>query len=176
MLKDRSPGRSRPCKLRRCARLGTFGAAREGSEEQLFSHGAGRARRILERTTVPSSCGAREALQCSTTARRAAHVRASYDIVLRLGTSAVSAARECARRSGYSVTVSVERVVSLIEGLSHHRVVRGQRFNAHAPLNGPLTPVHKLRDVLVPAPRRGARRRAEEVLNVLRCRSGASTH
>jgi hypothetical protein len=76
-------------------------------------------------------------------------------------------ARECARRSGYSVTVSVERVVvSLIEGLSHHRVVRGQRFNAYAPLNGPLTPVHKLRDVLVPAPRRSARRRAEEVLIV----------
>ena len=94
--------------------------------------------------------------------------------VLRLGTSARH--EKCARRSGYSVTVSVERVVSLIEGLSHHRVVRGQRFNAHAPLNGPLTPVHKLRDVLVPAPRRGARRRAEEVLIVSRCRSGASNH
>jgi hypothetical protein len=47
-------------------------------------------------------------------------------------------AREGARRSKNSITVSVERVGSLIERLSRHRVVRGQRRNAQTPPSRPL--------------------------------------
>eukprot|EP00966_Prymnesium_polylepis_P052854 1224380-Prymnesium_polylepis.1 len=120
MLRHRSPGRVYPCTSSeiRSSRL-RRGTIERHSEEQLFSHGVGRARRMAQRMVAPPPCGARTALQCSTTNRRAVHVRASAS------SRHLGAARECARRSSY--LVSVERVVSLIEGLSQHRVVRGQR-------------------------------------------------
>ena len=54
-------------------------------------------------------------------------------------------AREGARRSSNSVTVSAECVGSLNGRLTHHRVVRGQRFNAQTSPSGPLTRSHELR-------------------------------
>ena len=100
-----------------------------GTPRPSRSHpGVGLVCRVTERTGVPSPCGPYTALQCSKTARRVAHVRASFDDGARLGT--FGAAREGARRSSNSVTVSVERVVSLNGRLSRHRVVRVQRLNA----------------------------------------------
>ena len=62
------------------------------------------------------------------------------------------------------IGVSVERVGSLSEGLSHHRVVRGQRDYDQRPLAGSRTPVHKAPRGLVSAPRRGAKALREEQL------------
>ena len=67
-------------------------------------------------------------------------------------------AREGARRSSNSVTVSVERVGSLIERLFHHRVLRRQCLNAQTSPPGPSTRVHKRRTVLAQEPPRGSRR------------------
>ena len=174
MIKDRSPDRARPCTRLREGSSQPLGAARRRFGRSSYSITAS-VGRVVSLNEILSHHRVVRGKRCNAQPRLAGP-RTSAQAPICASSRHLGAARECARRSGYSVTVSVERVVSLIEGLSHHRVVRGQRFNAHAPLNGPLTPVHKLRDVLVPAPRRGARRRAEEVPNVSRCRPGASTH
>jgi len=127
-----------------CASSRHLGAAREMcSEERLFSHGVGRARRVTDRRTVTPPCGAQVAFQCSCTAQRAAHARAQAPRCARPSTTA---RREKARGGGtYCVAVSVGRVEPLNQRLSHHRVVRGQRLNTQTRRFRPFTRAQRLR-------------------------------
>ena len=85
-------------------------------------------------------------------------------------------ARECSRGSRYSITVSVERVDSLNERLSHHCVVRRQRPNTQTPRYGPRARVPKLRYMLVHAPRLVARRAPAGAVILLQCSMSLSCH
>ena len=76
----------------------------------------------------------------------------------------LSMAREGSRRSRYSFTVSVERVETLNERLSHHRMVLGQRSNTQTPPYGPRARVPKLRYMLVHATSSWLRGLSEEPL------------
>ena len=121
-----------------------------------YFYSVGSAHQISKQTTVPSLYGMGETSQHSNTALRAASARPQAPIHAHPRTSAL--AREGSRRSRYCFTVSVERVESLNERLSHHCVVRGQRPNTQTPPYGPRARVPKLRYMLVHAPRRVARR------------------
>ena len=88
----------------------------------------------------------------------------------------LSMAREGSRRSRYSFTVSVERVETLNERLSHHRMVLGQRSNTQTPPYGPRARVPKLRYMLVHAPRPVARRALGGAVILLQCSMSVSCH
>ena len=90
------------------------------------------------KVVVPSPCDAKTASEHSNTALRAEHVRLQAPTHAHPRTSAW--ARECSRGSRYSFTVSVKRVNSLNERLSHQRVVRVQRPNTQTPPYGPRIP------------------------------------
>ena len=124
------------------------------------------------KVVVPPPCDAKTASKHSNTALRAAHVRLQARTHARPRTSAW--ARECSRGSRYSFTVSVKRVKSLNERLSHQRVVRGQHPNTQTPPYGPRARVPKLRYMLVYAPHRVARRALGGAVILLRCRLSES--
>ena len=125
------------------------------------------------KVVVPPPCDAKTASKHSNTALRAAHVRLSSSSDTCSSTH-LGVARECSWGSRYSFTVSVKRVNSLNERLSHQRVVRGQHPNTQTPPYGPRARVPKLRYMLVYAPHRVARRALGGAVILLRCRLSES--
>ena len=80
------------------------------------------------------------------TGQPTAHTRAYHQMRSRIGRT--QTAQQGTESNGYRGMGPGERVRSVNEQLSHHRVVSGQLHNAQTPANRPRTHVHTTRCVL----------------------------